>query len=33
MVKAYIENQSVEEDDDFKVEEGGPQGRDGPPPS
>jgi putative transposase len=33
MVKAYIENQAADEDDDFKVEEGGPKGRDGPPPS
>jgi len=32
MVKAYIENQCADEDDDFNVEEGGPTGRDGPPP-
>ncbi|MBT9584134.1 IS200/IS605 family transposase [bacterium] len=33
MVKAYIENQTVEDDDDFRVEEGGTKGRDGPPPA
>lgn len=34
MVKAYIENQMDDSDDEFRVEgEGAPKGRDGPPPA